>query len=118
MAMAPPRPCWHPTCPNLLTNGAPCPDHPNAYEQARGSAHARGYTDEWCAYARAWLVRFPWCGQRQDGVFYSEHSHCVRRGEQVCARVVDHIRSLARGGALLDPANHQSLCIRCNTVKG
>jgi 5-methylcytosine-specific restriction endonuclease McrA len=60
----------------------------------------------------------PWCGQRQDGAFYPQHSYCVRRGLKTPARVVDHIRSLAMGGALLDPSNHQSLCVSCNNRKG
>jgi 5-methylcytosine-specific restriction endonuclease McrA len=31
--------------------------------------------------------------------------------------VVDHIIPLRDGGALLDPANHQSLCYACNNRK-
>lgn len=112
MVMAPARPCVHPRCPRLLVSGAPCPDHP------RPSARARGYTSAWSAYARAWLVRFPWCGQRQDGHRYAQHSACVRRGLTVQAHVVDHIRSIVAGGAVFDPANHQSLCRACNTRKG
>jgi len=83
----------------------------------RPSARARGYASAWDDYARAWLARFPWCGQRQDGQLHAEHSWCARRGRRERARVVDHIRSLAAGGALLDPANHQSLCYSCNTKK-
>jgi len=110
MPSTPKRPC--PRCGRLVLGGGRCARH------ARPSARERGYTPEWAPYARAWLARLPFCGQRQDGRFYTEHSWCVRRGLRVPARVVDHIRSLASGGALLDPANHQSLCASCNTKKG
>jgi 5-methylcytosine-specific restriction endonuclease McrA len=55
---------------------------------------------------------------RIDGQFHAEHSACARRGQRVAARVVDHIVSIARGGAVFDPLNHQSLCRSCNVVKG
>jgi 5-methylcytosine-specific restriction endonuclease McrA len=54
---------------------------------------------------------------RQDGQLYRADSQCVRRGLQTKARLVDHIRSIAAGGAVFDPANHQSLCRSCNTRK-
>lgn len=112
MALAPPRPCsGHPKCPRLVVGGGPCPDH------QRASSYDR-YGPGWTVYAKQWLVRFPWCGQRMDGQLHAEHSACVRRGARVQARVVDHIRSVASGGAVLDPRNHQSLCRSCNVVKG
>jgi len=55
---------------------------------------------------------------RADGQQYSEHSLCTQRGHRTPARVVDHIRAIAAGGAIFDPSNHQSLCIACNTRKG
>jgi 5-methylcytosine-specific restriction endonuclease McrA len=55
---------------------------------------------------------------RQDGQQHREHSRCTRRGLRTPARVVDHIQSIADGGAVFDPANHQSLCVACNTRKG
>jgi 5-methylcytosine-specific restriction enzyme A len=110
MAMAPPRPCTR--CGRLVRDGSGrCAHH------QRPSAFKRGYRTGWAEYARAWLARFPWCGQRADGRFYSDHSACTRRGQRVRARVVDHIRSLASGGALLDATNHQSLCFSCNARK-
>jgi 5-methylcytosine-specific restriction endonuclease McrA len=95
-----------------VVGGGRCPDH------QRASAHERGYSSEWTVYARDWLVRFPWCGLRIDGQFHGQHSACARRGARVPARVVDHIVSLASGGAVFDEANHQSLCRSCNVVKG
>jgi len=112
MALAPPRACTHPRCPHLIDAGQQCPDHP------RPTAQQRGYDSRWTTYARAWLLGFPWCGQRMDGIFYSEHSFCVRRGEKVQAHVVDHIHSIGRGGDVFDPRNHQSLCRSCNVRKG
>ncbi len=69
-------------------------------------------------YAAQWLQRYPWCGMRQDGQQHREHSWCTRRGQRTPARVVDHIQSIADGGDVFDPANHQSLCVSCNTRKG
>jgi 5-methylcytosine-specific restriction endonuclease McrA len=113
MAIAPRTPCTYPSCRRLaLPDSGRCAAHP------RPSASARGYTARWSAYARSWLRRYPWCGMRQDGVFHMEHSWCVRRGLRVRARVVDHIRSIATGGDVFDPANHQSLCPSCNSQKG
>jgi 5-methylcytosine-specific restriction endonuclease McrA len=63
------------------------------------------------------LRRLPWCGQRADGTSSGEHSYCHRRGVRTRARVVDHILALALGGARLDPSNHQSLCVACNSRK-
>jgi len=79
---------------------------------------ARGYDRAWGRYSRAWLRRFPWCGQRGDGRFHVEHSKCAREGGYVLATVTDHIHALGQGGAKFDPANHQSLCYSCNARKG
>ena len=65
-----------------------------------------------------WLRQFPWCGQRMDGRLYAEHSRCVQAGLRVRAECTDHIVPLREGGARLDPRNHQSLCLACNTAKG
>lgn len=112
MAMAPARPCPHPKCGRLVVGGGRCSDH------QRPSAHQRGYTAQWTAYAPEWLRRFPYCGMRIDGQFHTEHSACVRRGLRTLARIVDHIQSIADGGDVFDPHNHQSLCVSCNTRKG
>ena len=114
MPDAPPRACGR--CGRLITDR--CPSCTQAYDQTRGSAQRRHYTAHWAEYSRHWLAHFPWCGQRQDGQLYAEHSRCVQEGRHVRARVTDHIRPLRQGGSLFDPANHQSLCVRCNTRKG
>jgi 5-methylcytosine-specific restriction protein A len=112
MPTAPPRPCSYGPCGRLVPGGGRCQAH------KRPSAAARGYTAGWARYARAWLRQFPLCGTRQDGRRYPVHSQCVRRGLDTPARVVDHIRSIAAGGDVFDPSNHQSLCVACNTRKG
>jgi len=118
---APLRNCPRPRCPNK-TPGGLCPQHLQEREQrkaqSRGSAQQRGYDAEWAAYAKAWLEQFPWCGQRQDGQLYAEHSRCVQRGLRVRARCVDHIKPIRTGGSRLDPSNHQSMCWSCNAAKG
>jgi 5-methylcytosine-specific restriction endonuclease McrA len=54
---------------------------------------------------------------RYDGELHAEHSECVRRGLRVPATVTDHIVSQNDGGAHMDPANSQSLCLGCNSRK-
>jgi 5-methylcytosine-specific restriction endonuclease McrA len=115
MAVAPPRPC--PQC-HRLYRGRRCGACARREDRARGTAIERGYDAEWGRYSRAWLRRFPFCGQRGDGSFHGEHSFCTREGGRVPATVTDHILSLADGGAMFDPRNHQSLCTSCNTRKG
>jgi 5-methylcytosine-specific restriction enzyme A len=117
MSRAALQPCPVPHC-GVLTRGGRCRRHRAEQDRARGTARERGYDAAWQELARDWLLRFPWCGQRADGRLYAEHSRCVRRGLRVLAGAVDHIRSLRDGGARLDPANLQSLCISCNTRKG
>jgi 5-methylcytosine-specific restriction endonuclease McrA len=84
---------------------------------ARGSATVRGYDTTWAHYARTWLRRFPYCGQRADGCLHADHSRCVKSGARTRAQVVDHIVPIAAGGARLEPSNHQSLCRSCNAAK-
>jgi 5-methylcytosine-specific restriction endonuclease McrA len=113
MSVAPKRPCAR--CGRLVVGR--CTRCARAQDLARGSASARGYDRTWHTYARAWLQRFPICGQRADGRLHAEHSACVRAGDHTRARVVDHIVPLAAAGARLEPSNHQSLCTACNAVK-
>jgi 5-methylcytosine-specific restriction endonuclease McrA len=54
---------------------------------------------------------------RQDGALHAEHSRCVQEGRRVRATCTDHIRAIRDGGAVFDPANHQSLCGACNRRK-
>ncbi len=114
MGTAPPHTC--PRCKRIVPGG-PCRRCARARELQRGTATARGYDAEWARYSRAWLQRFPWCGQRADGKRYAEHSLCVQRALYTRAEVTDHIRAIKYGGARLDARNHQSLCGACNRRK-
>jgi len=86
-------------------------------DRARPSAAARGYDTAWHAYSVRWLAAFPWCGQRFDGLLYSEHSRCAREGRRERATCTDHIVAMKAGGAKFDARNHQSLCGPCNSRK-
>lgn len=112
MSTAPATPCTAPHCRRLATD-----ERGRCAEHRRPTAHQRGYTSEWATYARDWLNHYPWCGQRNGGEFSGEYSFCARARKRVRARVVDHIRPIAMGGAELDPLNHQSLCHSCNARK-
>lgn len=117
MPNAPRRRCLTPGCAALVPAGR-CAAHAQAYDQRRGTAQARGYDSRWARISRAWLAQFPLCGMRADGRRHAEHSRCTQEGRRVAAQCTDHIRAMRLGGAPLDRANLQSLCRRCNTVKG
>lgn len=112
---APPKPCPHQHC-GWIGLGR-CPTHGRDRDRARPGATARGYDVAWARTSRAWLARFPWCGQRGDGKLHADHSRCVQLGLRVRAAVTDHILALRDGGARLDPRNFQSLCRGCNAAK-
>lgn len=107
-------------CPELVKSGH-CDKHRKALRKVvdthRGSARERGYDHRWDEFSKRWLARFPWCGQRQDGRFYAEHSRCVQQGQRTLAQVTDHIVPLVQQGAHCDEDNSQSLCVRCNSAK-
>lgn len=52
-------------------------------------------------------------------VLARDHYLCQIRSHRcrVIANSVDHIVSISRGGARLDPANLQAACVPCNTWK-
>jgi len=111
MPTAPPRACA--TCGHV----PPCACA-RARETRRGTRTARGYSNAWVRYARDFRARYPFCGQRDGGTFSSEHSQCWRAGRKVLGDCVDHIRPIRAGGSIFDPGNHQTLCTRCNVMKG
>jgi 5-methylcytosine-specific restriction protein A len=115
MSYAPHRTC--PSCRRVVPAG-PCRRCSKKKDDDRGTAASRGYDAEWSKYSRAWLDRYPWCGQRADGQRHAEHSRCVQRGLATKAAVTDHIVALRAGGSRMDPRNHQSLCGPCNRRKG
>jgi 5-methylcytosine-specific restriction enzyme A len=68
-------------------------------DAARGSRHARGYTNAWADYSRARLARHPVC------------VHCGAP-----ATVTNHIQGArAHPERFWDPTNHESVCAGCNS---
>lgn len=104
------RPCSHPGCPELVTDGRYCPTHEQQHRRAdderRGSSAARGYGKRWRLLRARYLAQHPNCAE------------CDRQGKLTPAEVVDHITP-HRGdqNLLYDPDNLQSLCKRCHDEK-
>lgn len=99
MPPRPMRPCATPGCITLVKSGV-CPEHRQAREQQRGTAHERGYNDP---HYHAW---------RQQ-VMQKNHGLCVACsaiGITTVARVADHILPRSAGGAQYDTDNGQPLC--------
>jgi hypothetical protein len=55
MTLAPLRPCAAPRCTNRTSSGL-CPEHRRVREQARGSAHVRGYGKQWAEFRVQFIV--------------------------------------------------------------
>src|SRR6266571_4030980 len=101
------RPCFTPGCPALVERGVQyCPHHTQQAarrdQEQRGTAAQRGYDAAWRQATVGYLQQHRWCAR------------CASGGKQVRSRVVGHIQALRRGGARLDPANWQPLCVSCN----
>jgi len=111
------RYCSSPPCHNLVARPGRCAACEAKRDQGRGGATARGYDEAWAVFSRRWLALHRWCGERADFRLHPDHSACVQGGARTRATVTDHIRSLAAGGAHMDPTNHQSLCGPCNRRK-
>ena len=75
------------------------------YDQARGSASARGYDRTWQKLRLVILARDPLC------------LFCLKQGRLTPSRQVDHIRPIAeRPDLRLDPANLRGLCDSCHSA--
>lgn len=99
-------------CPVMgCAHAVPCPDHARpptkrrsaisqrAYDQQRGSAHARGYDSRWRKARQAYLAKHPLCVE------------CLKRGIYTPARVVDHVVPHKGDRRLFwDSTNWQALC--------
>jgi 5-methylcytosine-specific restriction enzyme A len=71
----------------------------------RASASRRGYDRHWRRLQVAYLSANPLCVMCQSIGFVTE------------AKLVDHMTPIVAGGAVLDTANLQSLCVRCHAIK-
>ena len=78
------KPAWH----------SPAPRKPQAQTPERKARSSYA----WQQVRAAHLAKHPLCAS------------CLRKGINRAATDVDHIRPLADGGSLTDPANLQSLC--------
>ena len=101
---------------------APCVRHRTQQDtRIRGSRHDRGYDSRWTRTTNAWKARHPLCGMRQDMRLHPEHSECTRKGIPNAGTkgnelATDHIIPREQGGPD-EPANYQTLCKRCHSVK-
>lgn len=112
MPIAPPKPCRHHGCGQLVRDGSGyCGVHQqdrNAgkfADERRGSRQARGYGAEW-ERARKRIL------SRDKGLCQS----CMKQGKLRPAKQVDHIVPKFEGGTD-DDANLQAICLTCHQVK-
>lgn len=109
MPSAAKRPCNKPGCPALATAHGYCNQHQSARrvsDQARGSAHERGYGHKWRLARLEFLAANPLCVQ------------CKAVNRITAATVVDHIVAHKGNMRLFwDTANWQALCETCHNRK-
>lgn len=112
MPLAAPTPCRHPGCGAVLAKPGYCDAHRVAVHRDYGRAR-RGFDTE-----RGFYQSAAWRAVR--AAFLREHSVCTRcqgHGRVVVAVVADHVLPLKNGGARLDWANLQALCVPCHNRK-
>lgn len=110
MPVRPRRPCNHPGCPELVSDGQYCEQHKKEkqkqQDEQRGSAASRGYDSRWQKARLAYLREHPLCVQ------------CHKEGRVVAASVVDHIIPHKGDKQLFWSKNNwQALCKHCHDVK-
>lgn len=88
-----------PWAPKTLKRTMPAP------VELRGNSSERGYDADWQRLRLAVLSREPFCRL------------CDGSGRTTAAVLVDHIKPIEDGGARLDDANLQPLCVECHAVK-
>jgi len=115
MPTKPPRPCSHPGCPELVTDGARCQKHQReefrrktavAMQDTSKQDDKRFYDSALWKRVRAQVLREdPYCRE------------CRRNKRIVLADVVDHIDRIQAGGSRLAASNLQPLCHPCHNAK-
>ena len=111
MPPAPRRPCKHPGCKELVSNGPYCGQHEKKkaeivkierkkYDNERGTSHSRGYDYRWRKYSKQYRLDNPLCVM------------CEKDGKLTLTQCVDHIIPVSGPDDPLfwDENNHQSLC--------
>ena len=102
MPMAAKRPCNHPGCPALTSDGW-CPAHPKPKRQTR---HEQGYTNRWARFSKVFRMAHPLC------------EHCLVEGRTTASQEVDHILPHRGNQELFWSAeNLQALCKACHSKK-
>lgn len=115
MPRKPARPCSHPGCPELVTDGSRCPAHRKA-EQRRETKERmqssrvredKSFYDSslWRGVRASILRKEPWCRE------------CRRNERRALADMVDHIVPISQGGARVNESNLQPLCNACHARK-
>ena len=89
-----------------------------APREPRRSAHARGYTAEWDARAKAFRARYPLCGMRPGGR-RPVMSRCHDEQRTTEATQTDHVVPHRGDKALFwdEQGNWQALCAACGAAK-
>ncbi|MET3846863.1 5-methylcytosine-specific restriction protein A [Paenibacillus sp. OAE614] len=111
MPTKPKRPCVHPGCRELTTDGNRCPVHKKEQRQYedrnRETATQRGYDSKWRSARAGYLKKHPLC------------AHCMNEGQLTEATVVDHIIPHKGDKALFwdSENNWQPLCKRHHDIK-
>ncbi len=113
---APPRPCNRPGCGALVRS----PDrYCSAHRKAESQAYARQRaTDPEAKRRKRFYDGKDWQRLRAYKLGQTPLcEHCQAVGRVTAASHVDHIVPWATGGAALDLANLQSLCLPCHSAK-
>jgi 5-methylcytosine-specific restriction enzyme A len=111
MPISAPKPCAHPGCGKLVSDGRYCQAHKrerNANRFAdthRGSRHERGYGTAWDRLRVCIL-------QRDNGLCQP----CIKQGRVTMATQVDHIVQKKDGGTD-EESNLQAICTECHKFK-
>lgn len=106
MPSKPPSPCRHQGCSKLVTKPGFCPEHRRKVYKAQKTVVSDDYRErnrfyqrkEWKNVRKLQLALEPLCRE------------CRKAGKLTAAVIVDHVVTIANGGAELELSNLQSLC--------
>lgn len=107
MPTSPHSRCAEPGCTELVERGRCATHKPVPHGPTEVRTRYRG--NDWWGQGSTHRWR------KVRAVQLAHHPNCAHCGS--LAEVVDHIIPRSLGGAMYDPANHQSLCVPCHDVK-